>query len=285
MTSRPSFDTPFESPLDTLLERFIDGDLAGEELAWMEGRLAQDPVLRDQIDLQTRVDDSLRRTCSMNAIVMPVIPAGGASASPGAGEAAVAQPALKLAGTPADHSPALPASQGPAPARASLPWKRWGGLAAAAAILLTFAGLFRAYWDARVPDFRLLEPAPMYQQLVSAGFQPAVVCKTEPEFARLVREKLGSALVAVATPGVEVLGWGYQDDYKGSPISPHTMMLLARVDGREVLVLLDRASRDRDLSLPEGSGLRLFRREVGPIVAYEVTPLAGERVINTLELR
>lgn len=77
-----------------------------------------------------------------------------------------------------------------------------------------------------------------------------------------------------------MLGWAYGNDYNGRMIGPDTMVLMTRVDGSEnVVVLMDRASADRRLKLPPGSNLSLFRREVGPIVLYEITPLKSERVI------
>ncbi len=243
---------------ELLLERFIDGDLEGQELAWIERRLQDDPALRAELALQEQIDQALRRTHRVEGIAMPAIPIDA------------------LRGL--EESVAVDGE----PVHRVIPWRRWGVLVAAAIIVLTFAGLFRAYWDARVPDFKLVEPVAMYDRLVRTGFRPAVVCRTEPEFARLVKEKLGTALIAAGSPGVEVLGWGYKDDYDGSPISPKTMMLLARVDGREVLVLLDSAGRDRELRAPAGSGMHLHRRVIGPLVTYEVSPFDAPRVLPVL---
>jgi hypothetical protein len=44
-------------------------------------------------------------------------------------------------------------------------------------------------------------------------------------------------------------------------------------------VLMDRKSDDRKLKLPEASNLHLFRREVGPLVLYEISPLNEQRVL------
>jgi hypothetical protein len=276
MTFRP----PSPEAMDELLERFIDGTLNGEELAFVEDRIEKDPAIRDQLELQSRIDDSLRRMCTIEKIPMPAIPADIPSVIHN--DVPMEPPAPIPFRDP--HATVSEPKQGlqRSSAWTGTPWKRWGILAMAAALLLTFAGLYRGYWDAKVPDFRLMEPVAMYDRLVRTGFTPAVICKTEPEFARLVREKLGSALVATATPGIEVLGWGYQDDYDGSPISPRTMMLLTRVEGTNVLVLMDETSRDRDLEVPEGSAMRIFRREIGPLVTYEVTPLDQPRVLQTL---
>lgn len=284
--NHPWNDMPWDGDAASLLlERYIDGDLEGDELAQMEVRLLADPALRAQIDLQSRIDSSLKRTHDALTIPMPAIPidlARELAGSPAISDRADIAPTPTTTATPTPTPTTSATDDDYAPVPIRFPLKRWVTYAAAAAILLAAAGLFRAYWDARVPDFRLMEPIAMYDKLVATGFQPAVICKTEPEFARLVKEKLGIALIASATPGIEILGWGYQDDYDGSPISPKTMMLLTRVEGREVLILLDHASRDRTLKAPPGSNKAIFRREVGPLITYEITPFAEPRVLPTL---
>ena len=242
--------------IEFLFERYLDGQLQGDELAWMRARIEQDPALRNEEELHLRMTESLRRIAAPEQIPFP---AAAAAAEPPA--------------APIPITRAKPVNS---------PWLRRWGLAIAAALLLAGAGVFRFYWDSRVPDFNLMAPGELYSRLVMSGFRPAQVCTSDPEFAALVHEKLGTALIATASPGVEVLGWGYSSDYNGSPISPRTMMLLAKVDGREVLVLLDQTARDRTLAAPAGGKLNLFRREVGPIVAYELTPMAEARVIPGL---
>lgn len=243
--------------IEFLFERYLDGQLQGDELAWMRARIEQDPALRNEEELHRRMTESLRRIAAPEQVPFPAA----------------------TASAPVDPPAPIPITRASGPQTLRL--RRWG-MAVAAALLLAGAGLFRVYWDSRVPDFNLMAPGELYSRLVMSGFHPAQVCTSDPEFAALVHEKLGTALIATASPDVEVLGWGYSSDYNGSPISPRTMMLLAKVDGREVLVLLDQTARDRTLAAPAGGKLNLFRREVGQIVAYELTPMAEARVIPGL---
>ena len=50
------------------------------------------------------------------------------------------------------------------------------------------------------------------------------------------------------------------------------MILLARVDGEGVIVLIDRAKHDRDIASPADPSLWVFRRAIGDLVLYEVSP-------------
>ena len=59
--------------------------------------------------------------------------------------------------------------------------------------------------------------------------------------------------------------------------------MLARVDGVPVMVFVDRTSADTDPKLDQGRvGLHLFRKELGSLVLYEVTPLGEPRVMDYL---
>ena len=66
-------------------------------------------------------------------------------------------------------------------------------------------------------------------------------------------------------------------------ISRYTTTMLARVNGSPVMVFVDRASADTHPASPsEESGLHLFRKEAGPLVFYELTPLDRPRVMDYL---
>lgn len=153
---------------------------------------------------------------------------------------------------------AAPAQQRPA-RRVSL-WP----LAAAAAVLLAVAGV---YWFAiREPAVRL---GPVYRGQVAAGFIPRQVCTTRDEFAAWMKRNYGQPL-APAEPheGVEFVGWSY-----GKAVSENSGFLLARVKGKEVLVVMEHAVRDREGKIESGEpGLKSFRRQVGAMVMYEITP-------------
>ena len=67
-------------------------------------------------------------------------------------------------------------------------------------------------------------------------------------------------------------------------LSNRTCTLITKVDGQHVLVLLDEAEHDVNLRRPGNTGpeqdLHLFKRRLGGLVLYEVTPLDQPHVIQ-----
>jgi hypothetical protein len=62
-----------------------------------------------------------------------------------------------------------------------------------------------------------------------------------------------------------------------------TFVLQARVDGQNLLVLADKACEDVAPSA-SGCGLHRFRREVGGVVFYELTPLDKPLLLNLYQV-
>jgi len=72
--------------------------------------------------------------------------------------------------------------------------------------------------------------------------------------------------------------------YRGG-LSRYTTTMLARVNGLPVMVFVDRANADTHPTLPSGeSKLHLFRKELGPLVLYELTPLDQPKLSDYLYL-
>jgi hypothetical protein len=68
-------------------------------------------------------------------------------------------------------------------------------------------------------------------------------------------------------------------------MSRYTTTMLARVDGKPVMVFVDRADSDYRPAQPCGScGLHLFSKQVGPLMLYELTPLDQPKVMEYLRL-
>jgi hypothetical protein len=236
---------PVPDELELRIEGFLRGELGPEEMQLFQRELDHNPELRDQVQQQRRIDGWLRRAFEPMTVPLPAPRA--LAFKPGG-----ARPLRRL-------------------------W--WYG--AAAAILLAGAGVFVRFVNNRFADPRI-SPDSLYNRLVMRGFQPTTVCTTEKEFAAFVRQRFGQALSAAAAPAVEILGWGYGDQYDGSPLSPKALILLARVEGQPVTVLIDRVSADRELTVPEHSPLHLFKRTMGRLVVYEITPADAPRVLDSL---
>jgi hypothetical protein len=129
---------------------------------------------------------------------------------------------------------------------------------------------------------RLVNPDTVYERMESRSFTPEFVCKDNTEFRAAVEKRLGSPLELADAGDIKVLGWAYTAEFPGKVIGDKTMIMMTKVGDAYPIVLMDRAADDRTLTLKPGSKLHLFRRQVGPIVAYEVTPLETPRIVDLL---
>jgi hypothetical protein len=157
---------------------------------------------------------------------------------------------------------------------------RW--LAAAAAIAAACVGTWQI-WRAvgppsrppaayRQQPWRSLET--VYRDTVAAGFEPRWVCADDREFALTFRSLHHQGLVLADTPpSIEAVGLSYCNS-----ITPGTIGVLVRVDGKPVVVFVDRVERDAGQPRPP-EGLNLFRRQIGRLVLYELSPLQEPSVL------
>lgn len=222
-----------------LIEGYLKGDLSGEDRARFEDLLAAQPGLREQVDLQRRVDASLGRLFAESDVKV-------ALESPRAGSVV-------------------------------REWLRFAPLAAAAALLLVATTVILSI----VRSGRESGPNPLrvaYEAQVEGGFRPEVVCTSPVEFAEWMRTYFGQPLYPSHADGVELVGWAY-----APVVSSRSGVLLARVQGKPVVVVVDYAVRDkRPLSLPDSGGLHRFRAQIGSVVLYEVSPLETAAVLPLL---
>ena len=236
-------DSPAPDNLDRLIA-YVEGQLSADEQARFEQELAGSSRLRGQLDLLRRIDRSM---------VEQLAPRGEVRVEPGV-------PALK--GTN---------------------WRRWTGLAGAAvaaSILLAMAWLYVA---APGRPQRLTLSA-LYHSHVAGGFVPDWVCKDDAEFIDTTRKAFGVPLLAKTEGDVEIIGWsGYGDRLADLGLSPAAREILARVKGREVIVLIDKPAPARPPKV-DSTSLNLFERRIGDVALYEITPLDRPAAIDRFVL-
>lgn len=227
-----------DSPEDRF-DAFLDGALAGDARREMQDRIAADPALQREAELQAKIDVALQRCCT----------------------APDAERLLRKAVI------SNPIGQGTGMLR------RIGRMAAM--ILIGVTVVLGVFWFAvpsgrhtNVPAYEVLGIEASYRQLVGDGFTPEWRCETDEEFASTYRTRLGQALVlGQLSADIQMLGLSYSPAF-----SYNTIALLARVDGRPVIVFADRAESVEDGAARfSDPAVHVFQRRVGDLVLYEVT--------------
>lgn len=251
------------------LEHYLDGLLTGEDLRTFERELAASVELRAHVEMQRRADTAMRASLSPpTAIALPSLDA-----------------AVRAADSSAPPEPIKITAARAAQPRHPLHFTRWIGYAAAAVIGI--AGVL--WWSSTVPNpeaRRVLTAMEVFRETEKTGFKPVFVCKDDAEFAATVKGRFGTPLLVAAQQGIAVLGWAYSDSYDADIITKNTLVLMARVDGKEVLVFMDRAgafdrTTPRELGLGDRpDGRRLFKRTLDGLVLYELTPFETPRVLE-----
>ncbi|GMU21089.1 MAG: hypothetical protein AMXMBFR13_11830 [Phycisphaerae bacterium] len=238
---------------DRLLEAYLDGLLSPADRLAFEQKLEGDAALRALVDTQKAMDASLIRS------FQPPPPA---------------QLLERI-------QPAMPA-QAPPVAASRRFLGRFRELAVAAVVALLIAGGWLGWtvWRESAGTDGDLQPwrsvVAVYRQEAGREFQADWECPPE-EFAFTFSYRFGQPLLLAALPpGVESRGLAYTNT-----LTPMTVYHVAVVDGQGVLTFVDRAQAVGDApTVPPDSGLRVFQRQLGDLVLYEVTPLDQARLLQ-----
>lgn len=240
-SSRGSSGESAGAALNAIVDAYIDGRMTVTERAAFEARLTREPALRAEVDAHRRLEAMLREEYAER----PTSGLAGAST-----ERADASDTGRIVGRPV----------------VTRTGRWWIGLAAA--VMLLVAGW---QWGLPLvtrqsgPEARLVAE---YAAQVSAGFVPREVCTTSEAFVAWTVKAYGIGISPAALPAnVQLLGWTRRDT-----LSSYTGVLLARVDGREVVVFMDPSDAVVRDGAWSGKGLRVFSQRVGALTLYEVTP-------------
>ncbi|MBT8484155.1 MAG: zf-HC2 domain-containing protein [Phycisphaerales bacterium] len=238
--------------LDTHLDAYLDGTLDDAARRTFERHLETRPGLQQRIADQRLIDGSIRR----------VFAPPPADRFAGLLErAVVASEQPTTTGTPARPLRSL----------TSMSWRRSAAVAAALALLI--GGGWMIWAVARPAPTGAYEQqayrsmATVYDDVVQSGLAPDVVCRDDEEFASWFRRSFGQPLRLAGAADTTALGLGYSHT-----LSPFTIYVILTVDDAPVIVFVDRLTEDRGLPPDLPPGLRRFRRTVGDLVLYEVTP-------------
>ncbi|TWT77342.1 hypothetical protein Pla123a_20020 [Posidoniimonas polymericola] len=240
---------------DDLATRLSDGLLSPEEQAQITRRAEQDADLSQALKRDAQVDAALRRAFAPPPPVFPALDDGPrADAAPTAERVSPGT----LRQEPIDDPPR---------SRGRLIWY-------ATAATLAWA-LFGWQWlsPRGGPEVAFVERplSEVYETSVREGFQPYWICDDPAVFAETFRRRQGVPLKLEELPEDRVMaGLSYLGGLSDSSTS-----MLAHVDGRPVIVVVDRLEKDwrPPVGHDEQTDLNVFRVERSGLVLYEVTPL------------
>lgn len=162
---------------------------------------------------------------------------------------------------------------------------RWLGLAAAIAIIGLAAWLVvpSLMSDPNSPNAVL---ARHYHDQIKLNFVPEKVCTTEQAFAEWTNTVFQTPMKPISLAGADpkkepvYVGWSYRNIFSG-----YTGLLLARSEGREIVVFMDRSiPASMRPSLTNSAELNVFEGRVGGVQMFEVSPFHEPRVINHITL-
>jgi hypothetical protein len=128
----------------------------------------------------------------------------------------------------------------------------------------------------RNPPFEGPSVIQVHEKLVAAGYEPRWPTEDARVIASTVWSRLGQGLAPSDLPsGAKVLG------ISQTPcLSPDSLVLLMKFKDKPLSIIVDKLENDRLYCVSAPMDITPFRREVGALVIYEVTPLGKPLVYD-----
>lgn len=228
------------------LDAYLDGLIEGAERESFEREIERDSALRAQVDTQSLIDAFLKRVFAPPA-----------SAAPPSGATVVPPPRKLWAARPLPASIAVPL--------------------AAAAVLILCVGAWQ-WWHYEPPIQPRESFASMgevYRTTLARGFKAQFLCETDRQFATAFNFWLDQPLLPNRPEHVDWVGIS-----RSRIRSEQTAYILLEVNGRKVLVFVDRYDPATGEPPPAGANLHIHSRQVNQLMLYEVTPSATPQVLD-----
>lgn len=242
--------------LERWLNAYLDGALAPADAARFESVIDRNPQLRERIERQHDIEASLRRSF-MPPTQAPEIP----------DERSV------------ETIPMTNRREGDVDGAATR--KKSGGLLkglAIAAMLAIVAGGGWWGWQNRAMFMGgRLTMAQFYEKAAEQEFKEDWVCKNDQQFQTTFWYRLGHGVALAQAPtGVDVHGIKY-----GETLSPLSVHLTADVDGKGVIVFVDKKENAPKDDVTK-KGLHTYSKQSKHLVFVEVSPLERPVLLNLL---
>jgi len=256
-----------EQPEQPELDRYLDGLLDDEARRRFESRLASDASLRQQVEHTRSIESSIVRmfTPPHGQCIDDIV-------------ARVRHEQRMEYGDRIALSAADERAAGPKSGTAGFlgGWRH--RLAIAAVLVLTVVSMW-VLFQSILPTpssnpygpqaYRPIEE--VWHDTLAAGFEPLWQCRTDRQFVTEMWRRLGAGAILESDlpTGVSMAGLSF-----ANTISEGTMVMLGHYRDEPILLFVDRLANDTDVRLPDASsGLNTYRREVPPLVIYEVSQL------------
>lgn len=236
---------------EAMVDRFLDGELAGDDLLAFEARLGAEPALQAEVARLRGVGDLVRGVASSQEVLDLFADATEESYLTGA-------PILRKG-------------------RFLIPASLLAAAAALAVAVTLFGPIAPPQEAGRGSPIRLTlgSGAATVYNVSIADFEPYEVCRTSEEFAVYTDDVFGVPLAADFDAGVELIGWTIPFGRMAGAEAPGLSaprVLLARAPGGEQVIAVF-AERGTWSPGDAAGGLNVFAAEMGDVSVYEVSPL------------